>query len=62
MTATVGISPVTPFQSGNYLTVAEYKNAPTAIDYDNLVVGGNQAAQDAELLANIARASSFIDI
>ena len=62
MTATVGISPITPFQSGNYLTVAEYKNAPTAIDYDNLVVGGNQAAQDAELLANISRASSFIDI
>jgi len=62
MTATVGISPITPFQSGNYLTVAEYKNAPTAIDYDNLVVGGTSAQQDAELLTNIARASSWIDI
>ena len=62
MTATVGISPVTPFQSGNYLTVAEYKNAPTAIDYDNLVTGGTSAQQDAELLTNIARASSFIDV
>ena len=29
-----------------YLTVAEYKNAPTSIDYNNLVVGGNQSAQD----------------
>jgi hypothetical protein len=62
MTATVGISPITPFQSGNYLTLAEYKNAPTAIDYDNLVVGGTSAQQDAELTNNIARASSWIDI
>jgi hypothetical protein len=62
MTATVGISPITPFQSGSYLTIAEYKNAPTAIDYDNLVTGGTSAQQDAELAANIARASSFIDI
>lgn len=56
------VSPITQFQSGAYLTVAEYKNAPTAIDYNNLVVGGNAAAQDAELAANIQRASSWIDI
>jgi hypothetical protein len=57
-----GVSPITQFQSGAYLTIAEYKNAPTAIDYNNLVVGGNTAAQDAELAAVIQRASSFIDI
>jgi hypothetical protein len=44
-----------------YLTLTEYKNAPTAIDVDNLVVGGNAAAQDAELANVIARASSWID-
>jgi hypothetical protein len=44
-----------------YLTLTEYKNAPTSIDVDNLVVGGNAAAQDAELSNVIARASSWID-
>ena len=44
-----------------YLTIAEFKTAPTAIDYDNLVIGGNQAAQDAELTNAITRASSWID-
>lgn len=56
------VSPITQFQSGSYLTVAEYKNAPTAIDYGNLVTGGTQAQQDAELATVIQRASSFIDI
>jgi len=59
---TSAVSPITQFQSGSYLTIAEYKNAPTAIDYDNLVVGGTQAQQDAELASVIQRASSFIDI
>lgn len=45
-----------------YLTLAEYKAAPTAIDYNNLVVDSSDpAAQDAELANNIARASSWID-
>ena len=56
------VSPVTQFQSGSYLTLNEYKNAPTAIDYSNLVTGGNQAQQDAELATVIQRASSWIDI
>ena len=57
------ISPNTPaFISSSYLTLAEYKNAPTAIDYSNLVIGGNQAAQDAELTSVISRASSWIDV
>lgn len=44
-----------------YLTTAEYKAAPTAQQVSNLVVGGNEAAQDAELAMVIERASSFID-
>lgn len=49
------------FNEQPYLTVAEYKNAPTAVDLSNLVVGGNQAAQDAELANVIMRATSYLD-
>jgi hypothetical protein len=55
-----GLSPDT-FSEGAYISVAEYKNAPTAVDFDNLVVGGNAAAQDAELANVILRASSYMD-
>jgi hypothetical protein len=56
----VGITPDTTDESA-YITIAEYKNAPTSIDYDNLVVGGNAGAQDAELANVIMRASSYMD-
>ena len=56
----VGITPDTTDESP-YLTIAEYKNAPTSIDFDNLVVGGNSGAQDAELANVIMRASSYMD-
>ena len=56
------VSPITQFQSGSYLTLQEYKSAPTAIDYSNLVAGGTSQQQDAELSAVIQRASSWIDI
>ena len=49
------------FSEQPYITVAEYKAAPTAISIDNLVVNGNQAAQDAELHNVILRASSYMD-
>jgi hypothetical protein len=49
------------FSEQSYITVQEYKNAPTSIDYDNLVVGGNATAQDAELKNVILRASSYMD-
>lgn len=56
----VGITPDTSNENP-YLTVQEYKDAPTAIDYNNLVVGGNQSAQDAELANVILRASSYMN-
>lgn len=49
------------FNESPYITVTEYKNAPTSIDYNNLVVGGNEAAQDAELANVILRASSYMN-
>ena len=45
-----------------YLTLEEYKNAPTAIDLDNLVFNSQDPdVQDAELHNVITRASSWID-
>jgi hypothetical protein len=57
----IGITPQDSFFESPYITIAEYKNAPTSIDFDNLVVGGNAQAQDAELANAILRASSFMD-
>lgn len=57
---TTGVTPLT-FSEKSYITTAEYKAAPTAQQTSNLVVGGNEAAQDAELAAVILRASSFMD-
>lgn len=56
----VGITPDTSNENP-YITVAEYKNAPTALNIDMLVVGGNAAAQDAELSQVILRASSYMN-
>jgi len=56
-----GVTTQQAFNENPYLTIAEYKNAPTAIDIDNLVVGGNSGAQDAELANVILRASSFMN-
>jgi hypothetical protein len=55
-----GVTSITGFSDSPYLTIAEYKNAPTSIDFDNLVVGGNAQAQDAELARVILRATSFL--
>lgn len=49
------------FTESPYLTVAEYKNAPTALNVSNLVAGGNLASQDAELSTVIMRASSYMN-
>jgi hypothetical protein len=49
------------FSESAYVTIEEYRNAPTALDTSNLVAGGNQAAQDAELFENIMRASSYMN-
>jgi len=58
---TTAVSPIRRQQTKPYLTLQEYKNAPTALDYGNIVAGGNQSAQDAELSNAILRASSHID-
>lgn len=57
----IGVSPQTPFSEYAYVTTQEYRNSPSALDIDNLVVGGNEQAQDAELRNIILRASSFLD-
>lgn len=45
-----------------YLTLYEFKNAPTSIDIDNLVFDSQDPdVQDSELMNVIARASSWID-
>jgi hypothetical protein len=56
-----GITLDTIDQESAYLTIAEFKNAPTSLDINNLVIGGNAAAQDAELANVILRASSYMD-
>lgn len=56
----VGITPDTTDES-QYVSVAEFKNAPTSLDINNLVSGGNAAAQDAELANILMRASSYMN-
>jgi hypothetical protein len=58
---TVGVTAQRGVNENAYLTLAEYKNAPTSIDSNNLVVGGNQEAQDAELNRVILRATSYLN-
>jgi len=57
-----GITVTTHQFSTPYLTLAEFKNAPTAIDISDLVWNSQDPdVQDAELANVIARASSWID-
>ena len=56
----VGLTPDTSTENP-YISVAEYKNAPTALSLSSLVVNGNQNAQDAELASVILRASSYMN-
>lgn len=44
-----------------YVTVAEFKAAPTWIDVDDLIPGGVQAQQDAELNNQLLKASAWAD-
>ena len=55
------ITTISPLFSTPYITIAEFKQAPTAIDVDDLVGGGTSAINDQELANVIARASSWID-
>jgi hypothetical protein len=56
----VGITPDTNDENP-YISVTEFKNAPTSLDINTLVIGGNQSAQDAELANVIMRASSYLN-
>lgn len=56
----IGLTPDTSTENP-YISVAEYKNAPTALSISSLVVNGNQNAQDAELASVILRASSYMN-
>lgn len=58
---TNAITTISPLFSTPYLTIAEFKQAPTAVDVDDLVGGGTQAINDQELTNVIGRASSWID-
>jgi hypothetical protein len=51
----------TPYRTAPYLTIAEYKTAPTAVDVSNLVPGAPPATQDSELANVISRASGWVD-
>ena len=55
------VTTISALFSTPYLTIAEYKQAPTAVDVDDLVGGGSQAINDQELANCIARASSWMD-
>jgi hypothetical protein len=55
------VTTTSPLFSVPYLTIAEYKQAPTAVDVDDLVGGGTQAINNQELANVVARASSWID-
>lgn len=44
-----------------YLTIAEFRQAPTRLDTEGLVTGASYSVQDAELANVIARASSWVD-
>jgi hypothetical protein len=55
------ITTISPLFSTPYLTIAEFKQAPTAVDVDDLVGGGTSAINDQELTNVIARASSWVD-
>lgn len=56
------INPTTQQFSTPYLTINEYRNAPTAIDIDNLVFNSSDPdVQNSELANVIARASSWVD-
>ena len=59
MTQQVGS--ISPLGSHPYITIDEYKQAPTSVDVDDFVGGGSMALNDVELGNVLARASSWMD-
>lgn len=60
MTTAVGVQSPWLF-TVPYMTIAEFKAAPTAVDVTNLYRGGNTAQQDAELANVVNRASAWVN-
>lgn len=44
-----------------YITVKEFKNAPTGIDFMSIIPGGTEAQNDAEIYNILVRASAWVD-
>lgn len=63
MTVPIAVSPsiATHDARASYITVQEFKDSPTAVELDNLVIGGSQLDQDEALAVAIERASSWAD-
>jgi len=55
------VGSISPLGSHPYITIAEYKQAPTSVDVDDFVGGGSLALNDVELGNVLARASSWMD-
>ena len=55
------VSTISPLGSHPYITIDEYKQAPTSVDVDDFVGGGSLALNDVELGNVLARASSWMD-
>lgn len=61
MPAAPQVAFTTPYRTAPYLTVAEYKTAPTGVDVGSLVPGGQPGTEDAVLADVISRASGWVD-
>lgn len=60
---TVGLSTMPQYARVRpYLTIQEWKDAPTGVDPTNLIIGSTQTGQDAQLAAVILRASSYANL
>jgi len=55
------VTSISPLGSHPYVTNDEYRQAPTAVDIDDLVGGGTYALNEVELGNTLARSSSWAD-
>lgn len=55
------VTPPSYARTHAYLTIGEFRDAPTAVDTSNLIIGGTQLSEDQMLQSIIFRASSWVD-